>query len=87
MVEKYNDISNSIPNDPKNEFYIFGSENFILEQINSLNFKVPIGGFFQIHPNLAESLVEEIQKLVQIDEDVILLDICAGTGMLGITLG
>jgi len=40
-----------------------------------------------VHPKLAVNLFNKAEELLQIDENTILLDICAGTGTFGITLG
>ena len=66
---------------------IKGEKNFILEKMKNFTFKVPVGGFFQVHPPLAVNLFEKVQELLSIDENTIILDICAGTGTFGIMLG
>ncbi len=87
LIERHNTRSNIVPNDPENEIYVFGEKNYIYEEMMGFKFKVPVGGFFQIHPNLASMIYKKIEDLIHIDSNTILLDICAGTGTFGIILG
>lgn len=87
ILETHNTISCSIPNLKENEILIKGDRNYIIDIMKDKKFKVPIGGFFQVHPELAENLYDKIIDHLKIDENTILLDICAGTGTFGIILG
>lgn len=87
ILEIHNTLSCVIPNIDENEIFIKGERNYIIDIMKDKKFKVPVGGFFQIHPELAENLYDKIIDYLKIDENTILLDICAGTGTFGIILG
>lgn len=87
IIETYQGISNFIPNDKNSQELVFGDRNYVFDYFLDKKFKIPIDGFFQVHLKPAENLFKEIEKLLEIDENTVLLDICAGTGSFGITLG
>lgn len=87
VIETYNGFSSCIPNDPANEETVFGTENFIFEKVMGVKFKIPFGAFFQVHTKLSELLYKQIESMLKIDEKTIFLDICAGTGTMGLILG
>lgn len=86
-VEKFAGGSNAVPNDPSKESHIFGEYNFIVDRVLGLHFIVSVSGFFQVHTRLAELLYDQIRSLLKVDENTIFLDICAGTGTIGIICG
>ena len=87
VIETYEGISNSIPNDKNSQEIVMGDRNYVYDSFMEKLFKIPIDGFFQVHLKPAETLFKEIEKILNIDENTVLLDICAGTGSFGITLG
>jgi tRNA (uracil-5-)-methyltransferase len=87
MVENHTGLSSCIPNDPYKETLAFGERDFIYEKVLGVKFKIPCGAFFQVHSKLSETLYENIRTLMQIDENTVMLDICDGTGTMGLILG
>ena len=87
VVETYDGISNVIPNVKENQLMVCGTRDYVFDVFLDKNFKIPLDGFFQIHKLMAEMMFKKIEKLLNLDENTILLDVCAGTGAFGITLG
>jgi len=86
-IENHQGFSSFIPNDPKHEVLVYGDRCYLYEKVMGLKFKIPFGAFFQVHTKLSEILYENIKDLMQIDSSTVLLDICAGTGTMGLILG
>lgn len=64
---------------------LWGQE-YITEKILGKNFRVSPDAFLQINTAAAEVLYEKIGTLAELDDKSILLDICCGTGTIGISL-
>lgn len=86
-IENHQGFSSCVPNDPQHEVLVFGERSYLYEKVMGLKFKIPFGAFFQVHTKLSEILYENIKDLMQIDSSTVLLDICAGTGTMGLILG
>ena len=65
-------------------------EDIIVETLEvndlALNFKISPNAFFQINPSAAESLYKSVCDLANVDESTVLLDVCCGTGTIGMCL-
>ncbi|XP_032851849.2 tRNA (uracil(54)-C(5))-methyltransferase homolog isoform X5 [Tyto alba] len=67
-------------------FQLLHGEPHILEEVLGLKFRISPDAFFQINTGGAEVLYQAVRELSQADEDTILLDICCGTGTIGLAL-
>ena len=65
--------------------HLFG-ETYITEKILGKTFRISPQAFFQINTNVAEILYDSIAELSELSKDVTLLDVCCGTGSIGICL-
>uniref|UniRef100_A0A8C6ZSK4 tRNA (uracil(54)-C(5))-methyltransferase n=1 Tax=Nothoprocta perdicaria TaxID=30464 RepID=A0A8C6ZSK4_NOTPE len=64
---------------------LFG-EQHIFEELLGLKFRISPDAFFQVNTRGAEVLYREVGKLSQADGDTVLLDVCCGTGTIGLSL-
>lgn len=64
---------------------LFG-EQHLNEKLLGLDFRISPLAFFQSNTKGAEILYSKIGDICNIDKDTILLDICCGTGTIGLTL-
>lgn len=64
---------------------LWGQE-YITETILGKKFRVSPDAFLQVNTAAAEVLYEKIGSLAELDSDSVLLDICCGTGTIGISL-
>ena len=60
--------------------------NYYYEEVVSLRFMVSPLAFFQVNTHMFEKMLNLIEEWAQIDEKTILLDICCGTGIIGLSL-
>lgn len=56
------------------------------ESLLECRFRVSPGAFFQTNSAAAEVLYRTIGEVAQVDEESLLLDMCCGTGTIGICL-
>ena len=64
---------------------IFGASH-ITETLNGLQFRISPEAFFQVNSRAAEKLIAVVQdKVPQLNQNTTLLDICCGTGTLGLS--
>lgn len=68
-----------------NGFYISGAP-YVYESLLNCRFRVSPAAFFQTNSAGAEVLYRTIGEVAQLDEQSLLLDICCGTGTIGICL-
>ncbi|CAF1648014.1 unnamed protein product [Adineta ricciae] len=61
-------------------------DSFIIEKLFDLQFHVSAKAFFQANTQGAEVLYSLVKDSMKLDQDTVLLDICCGTGTIGITL-
>lgn len=61
-------------------------ESYIKEKLFNRTFRISPQAFFQINTNGAEVLYSSIAEISELTTDVSLLDICCGTGTIGICL-
>ena len=85
FFQEYNGLSHPTPNDPVQHVY---GEKHILERLGKNTFQVSPGAFFQVTTVGAEVLYDEVaarvREVAQNPADTLLLDVCCGTGTIGL---
>lgn len=85
LFQEYDGVSNAAPEDCPLEL-IFGEEN-IYEEILGKKFRISMKSFFQVNTLGAELLYSiAIEWAREHCEDALLLDVCCGTGTIGIIM-
>eukprot|EP01006_Ploeotia_vitrea_P022646 TRINITY_DN55040_c0_g1_i1.p1 TRINITY_DN55040_c0_g1~~TRINITY_DN55040_c0_g1_i1.p1 ORF type:complete len:651 (+),score=60.49 TRINITY_DN55040_c0_g1_i1:43-1953(+) len=84
QVQLYCGISNAAPSTVPHRV-IYGGDH-ILEEVNGLRFRVSATSFFQVNTPGNEQLIKVIKEMANLTPDTILLDLCCGTGSIGICL-
>ncbi|XP_075220489.1 tRNA (uracil-5-)-methyltransferase homolog A [Lycorma delicatula] len=69
---------------PKPE-HLFG-EKYIVEELCGLKFRISPEAFFQVNSAVAELLYDSVRKLAELNEKSTLIDVCCGTGSIGLCL-
>ncbi|XP_062307249.1 tRNA (uracil-5-)-methyltransferase homolog A [Osmerus eperlanus] len=64
---------------------VFGKE-YIYEELLGLKFRISPHSFFQVNTGAAEVLYSTVGEWAQLDQDSTVLDVCCGTGTIGISL-
>ncbi|CAF4297798.1 unnamed protein product, partial [Rotaria sordida] len=59
---------------------------YIIEKLFDFQFHISAKAFFQANTQGAEVLYSLIKDSMKLDNETIVLDICCGTGTIGITL-
>ncbi|XP_006137498.2 tRNA (uracil-5-)-methyltransferase homolog B [Pelodiscus sinensis] len=67
-------------------YQLLYGEPYIFEEVLGLKFRISPDAFFQINTAGAEVLYQTVGKLSQADKNTILLDVCCGTGAIGLSL-
>ncbi|XP_071613705.1 tRNA (uracil-5-)-methyltransferase homolog B isoform X4 [Heliangelus exortis] len=67
-------------------FQLLHGEPHIFEEVLSLKFRISPDVFFQVNTGGAEVLYRAVGELCEADRDTVLLDICCGTGTIGLSL-
>ncbi|XP_014810859.1 PREDICTED: tRNA (uracil(54)-C(5))-methyltransferase homolog [Calidris pugnax] len=67
-------------------FQLLHGEPHIFEELLGLKFRISPDAFFQVNTGGAEVLYQAVGELSQAGGDTILLDICCGTGTIGLSL-
>ncbi|XP_035744695.1 tRNA (uracil(54)-C(5))-methyltransferase homolog isoform X3 [Egretta garzetta] len=67
-------------------FQLLHGEPHIFEEVLGLKFRISPDAFFQVNTSGAEVLYRAVGELSQAGEDTMLLDICCGTGTIGLSL-
>lgn len=57
-----------------------------IEELNGFKFNVSPFSFFQVNTNVFEKMLAVISEFAKIDQETKVLDICCGTGAIGICL-
>ena len=70
----------------KEEVVHVSGPDFMLEKLCGYDFQVTSGSFFQVNTAGAEVLYQTIRETAELDDKTILLDVCCGTGTIGIIL-
>jgi tRNA (uracil-5-)-methyltransferase len=65
--------------------HLYG-ETHIHDYLNGLKFRISPSSFFQVNTKGAEKLYQEIINLAGATKDSVVLDVCCGTGTIGITM-
>lgn len=85
FFQEYKGLSHPTPNDPVQHVY---GEKHILERLGKNTFQVSPGAFFQVTTVGAEVLYDEVaarvREVTQNPADTLLLDVCCGTGTIGL---
>ena len=58
----------------------------IIEKLRGLKFEISPMSFFQTNTPGAELLFQKIEELAQVDKNTVLIDVCCGTGVIGLSL-
>ncbi|OPJ89593.1 tRNA (uracil(54)-C(5))-methyltransferase-like protein [Patagioenas fasciata monilis] len=67
-------------------FQLLHGEPHIFEEVLGLKFRISPDAFFQVNTDGAEVLYQAVGELIQAGGDTVLLDICCGTGTIGLSL-
>ncbi|XP_078403074.1 tRNA (uracil-5-)-methyltransferase homolog B isoform X2 [Cetorhinus maximus] len=59
---------------------------YIFEEVLGLTFRISPDAFFQVNTEGAEVLYQTVRDLIRADGDYIVLDVCCGTGAVGLTV-
>ncbi|XP_072290226.1 tRNA (uracil-5-)-methyltransferase homolog A isoform X2 [Eucyclogobius newberryi] len=65
---------------------LVGGESCIHEELLGLKFRISPHSFFQVNTGAAEVLYSTVGEWAQLDENSTVLDVCCGTGTIGISL-
>ncbi|XP_068166706.1 tRNA (uracil-5-)-methyltransferase homolog A [Antennarius striatus] len=65
---------------------LVAGESCIHEELLGLNFRISPHSFFQVNTGAAEVLYSAVGEWAQLDQDSTVLDVCCGTGTIGISL-
>ncbi|KAG1674637.1 tRNA (uracil-5-)-methyltransferase A [Nymphon striatum] len=66
--------------------YHLSGEKFIREKLFDLTFHISPEAFFQVNTLGAEILYTSVEEMLDLNANITLLDICCGTGTIGLTL-
>lgn len=72
--------------DQEEEYELLYGPGFITETILGMTYKISPAAFFQVNTPACEILYSVISEIVNPNENTLLLDICCGTGPIGISL-
>lgn len=61
-------------------------QDYLMESLSGLKFKVPVESFFQTNTHQAEKLLQTVKDFAALEGDEILLDLYSGTGSIGLSL-
>ncbi|XP_015715749.1 tRNA (uracil(54)-C(5))-methyltransferase homolog isoform X2 [Coturnix japonica] len=67
-------------------FQLLHGEPHIFEDVLGLTFRISPDAFFQVNTSGAEVLYQAVRELSQAAGDTVLLDVCCGTGTIGLSL-
>ncbi|KAM6057393.1 tRNA (uracil-5-)-methyltransferase homolog B isoform 2-T4 [Theristicus caerulescens] len=67
-------------------FQLLHGQPHIFEEVLGLKFRISPDAFFQVNTGGAEVLYQAVRELSQAGGDTVLLDICCGTGTIGLSL-
>ncbi|XP_065267087.1 tRNA (uracil-5-)-methyltransferase homolog B [Emys orbicularis] len=67
-------------------YQLLYGEPYIFEEVLGLKFRISPDAFFQINTAGAEVLYQTVGKLSRADKNTVLLDVCCGTGAIGLSL-
>ncbi|XP_050536681.1 tRNA (uracil-5-)-methyltransferase homolog A-like isoform X2 [Daktulosphaira vitifoliae] len=61
-------------------------QEYIVEEMNGLKFRISPESFFQVNTAASEILIQSVKELALINSKTTVLDICCGTGTIGLSL-
>ncbi|XP_030065792.1 tRNA (uracil-5-)-methyltransferase homolog B [Microcaecilia unicolor] len=67
-------------------YQLLYGEPHIFEEILGLKFRISPDAFFQVNTAGAEALYRTVQELIQVEGNMVLFDICCGTGAIGLSM-
>uniref|UniRef100_H3B9R3 tRNA (uracil(54)-C(5))-methyltransferase n=1 Tax=Latimeria chalumnae TaxID=7897 RepID=H3B9R3_LATCH len=67
-------------------YQLLHGEPYIYEEVLGLKFRISPDAFFQVNTAGAEILYQTIGEMCEVDKDTTLLDVCCGTGAIGLSL-
>ncbi|XP_073980075.1 tRNA (uracil-5-)-methyltransferase homolog A isoform X2 [Rhodnius prolixus] len=79
-------LSRRSKNSEAQQCTLLAGEPYIEEVMCNLRFKISPESFFQINTRCAERLIETVKDLATINKDTTVLDVCCGTGTIGLCL-
>lgn len=82
----YEDFGRRMPGQRCNVIKHLYGETHIHDYLNGLKFRISPSSFFQVNTKGAEKLYQEIIDLAGAKEDSVVLDVCCGTGTIGISM-
>lgn len=82
----YEDFGQRKPGQRSNIIKHLYGETHIHDYLNGLKFRISPSSFFQVNTKGAEKLYQEIINLADAKNDSVVLDVCCGTGTIGITM-
>lgn len=65
--------------------HLSGKE-YLIETLRGLQFEISPMSFFQTNTPGAEVLFQKIEEIADVDENTVLIDVCCGTGVIGLAL-
>lgn len=68
-----------------NIIHLAGKE-VLIETLRGLQFEISPKSFFQTNTSGAELLFQKVEELAGVDKDTILIDVCCGTGVIGLAM-
>jgi tRNA (uracil-5-)-methyltransferase len=88
LIQTWSGSFNGIVNDDKATTDIMTGDGFVHEEILGCRFRISYNSFFQINTPATELLYKTCADWCNIDESKksVLLDLCCGTGTIGITM-
>ncbi|GAB5586418.1 tRNA (uracil(54)-C(5))-methyltransferase -B [Umbelopsis nana] len=86
LLQVWNDVSNGIID--KAETEVLAGDGFVYEELLGCRFRISYNSFFQVNTPATELLYQLCADWCKIDpsKKTILLDLCCGTGTIGITM-
>ena len=84
FLQEYDGLSTPPPEHPVQHLY---GKTFLTEQLGACKFQISPGAFFQVNTECAELLYQiVVDKIKEVSPaDSLLLDVCCGTGSIGLT--
>ncbi|GAU89801.1 hypothetical protein RvY_02310 [Ramazzottius varieornatus] len=67
-------------------YQLLYGESHLYEHIGKLKFRISPSAFFQLNTEAAEKLYEKIAEVIKPDLNSVLMDVCCGTGTIGLSL-
>jgi tRNA/tmRNA/rRNA uracil-C5-methylase (TrmA/RlmC/RlmD family) len=83
-LQHHDDVSDNVPTELFGES-VYGETSYREIILNKI-FQVSAGAFLQVNTHQCEKLYQGIAKYAEVDEETVFLDICSGTGSIGISM-